>query len=55
MAVATHFHTGMFTVLKNLSNLMTIAGDYFVYGNSYSWQVRPVKQSLIHTALPVDR
>mmetsp|Transcript_13811 Transcript_13811/g.37320 ORF Transcript_13811/g.37320 Transcript_13811/m.37320 type:complete len:411 (+) Transcript_13811:123-1355(+) len=30
---------GMFTVLKNLSNLMTICGDYFLYGNTYSMQV----------------
>eukprot|EP00197_Chlamydomonas_leiostraca_P015765 CAMPEP_0202881308 /NCGR_PEP_ID=MMETSP1391-20130828/36339_1 /ASSEMBLY_ACC=CAM_ASM_000867 /TAXON_ID=1034604 /ORGANISM="Chlamydomonas leiostraca, Strain SAG 11-49" /LENGTH=473 /DNA_ID=CAMNT_0049563971 /DNA_START=12 /DNA_END=1432 /DNA_ORIENTATION=- len=30
---------GMFTVLKNLSNLMTIVGDYIIFGNTYSWQV----------------
>ncbi|KAL6744925.1 hypothetical protein V8C86DRAFT_3125725 [Haematococcus lacustris] len=30
---------GMFTVLKNLSNLMTIGGDYLLYGNTYPWQV----------------
>lgn len=32
----------MFTVLKNLSNLMTIAGDYVIYGNTYSWQASAV-------------
>lgn len=37
---------GMFTVLKNMSNLMTIVGDYVIYGNTYSWQVRT--QTLIH-------
>ena len=30
----------MFTVLKNLANLMTIAGDWYFYGLIYSWQVR---------------
>ena len=30
---------GMFTVLKNLSNLLTIGGDWFLFGNTYSWQV----------------
>ncbi len=30
----------MFTVLKNLSNLMTIAGDYIFFGYTYNWQVR---------------
>lgn len=30
----------MFTVLKNLANLMTIAGDWYFYGLTYSWQVR---------------
>jgi len=30
---------GMFTVLKNLSNLLTIGGDWLIYGNTYSWQV----------------
>lgn len=29
----------MFTVLKNLSNLMTIFGDYFIFGRTYSWHV----------------
>jgi hypothetical protein len=35
---------GMFTVLKNLSNLMTIAGDYAFFGYTYSWQVRRAKR-----------
>lgn len=43
MVVAVYAHvlslTGMFTVLKNLSNLMTIAGDYLFFGHIYSWQV----------------
>ncbi len=30
---------GMITVLKNLSNLMTIGGDYYFYNQTYSWQV----------------
>eukprot|EP00199_Chlamydomonas_sp_CCMP681_P000717 CAMPEP_0119105772 /NCGR_PEP_ID=MMETSP1180-20130426/3641_1 /TAXON_ID=3052 ORGANISM="Chlamydomonas cf sp, Strain CCMP681" /NCGR_SAMPLE_ID=MMETSP1180 /ASSEMBLY_ACC=CAM_ASM_000741 /LENGTH=432 /DNA_ID=CAMNT_0007090911 /DNA_START=55 /DNA_END=1353 /DNA_ORIENTATION=+ len=30
---------GMFTVLKNLSNLMTIVGDYLIFNITYSWQV----------------
>ncbi|KAG1653667.1 hypothetical protein FOA52_004584 [Chlamydomonas sp. UWO 241] len=31
---------GMFTVLKNLSNLLTIGGDWYLYQLRYSWQVR---------------
>ncbi|KAL6763118.1 hypothetical protein V8C86DRAFT_2507702 [Haematococcus lacustris] len=30
---------GMFTVLKNLSNFLTIGGDYFFFGRSYGWPV----------------
>ncbi|GAX78300.1 hypothetical protein CEUSTIGMA_g5742.t1 [Chlamydomonas eustigma] len=30
---------GMFTILKNLSNVLTIGGDWYLYGLSYSWQV----------------
>jgi len=28
-------HTGMFTVLKNLSSLTTMGGDYFFFGKRY--------------------
>lgn len=31
---------GMFTVLKNLSNLLTILGDWYFFDKTYSWQVR---------------
>eukprot|EP00798_Chlamydomonas_sp_ICE-L_P000362 gene362-1752_t len=34
-----HVGAGMFTVLKNMSNLMTIIGDWVIFGNTYSWQV----------------
>lgn len=30
----------MFTVLKNLSNLLTICGDWYLFGLVYGWQVR---------------
>ncbi|EFJ42785.1 hypothetical protein VOLCADRAFT_66734 [Volvox carteri f. nagariensis] len=30
---------GMFTVLKNLSNLLTILGDWYFFDKTYSWQV----------------
>ena len=30
----------MFTVLKNLSNLLTIGGDWYFFGLTYGWQVR---------------
>lgn len=30
---------GMFTVLKNMSNLLTIVGDYVWFGKTYPWQV----------------
>ncbi|GFR49856.1 hypothetical protein Agub_g11956, partial [Astrephomene gubernaculifera] len=30
---------GMFTVLKNLSNLITILGDWYFFDKTYSWQV----------------
>ncbi|KAG2436209.1 hypothetical protein HXX76_006521 [Chlamydomonas incerta] len=30
---------GMFTVLKNLSNLLTILGDWYFFNKTYSWQV----------------
>ncbi len=30
---------GMFTVLKNLSNLMTIVGDWYFFDKTYNWQV----------------
>lgn len=29
----------MFTILKNLSNLITIVGDYAFFGRTYSWHV----------------
>ena len=32
--------SGMFTVLKNLSNLLTIGGDWYFFGLTYGWQVR---------------
>ncbi|KAG2499701.1 hypothetical protein HYH03_002636 [Edaphochlamys debaryana] len=30
---------GMFTVLKNLANLLTILGDWYFFDKTYSWQV----------------
>ncbi|KXZ56194.1 hypothetical protein GPECTOR_1g168 [Gonium pectorale] len=30
---------GMFTVLKNLANIVTILGDWYFFGKNYSWHV----------------
>ncbi len=29
----------MFTILKNLSNLLAISGDYFFFQRTYGWPV----------------